>query len=89
VLRLPLNPLFYFAPRGLITILLFLSIPAGLLLPFMNVGIVTQVIFITILMMTFGSIIFKKVDELVTPLSKKEKGPCRDKNMSKDKIGTV
>jgi len=26
---------------------------------------------------------------LVTPLSKKEKGPCRDKNMSKDKIGTV
>ena len=60
VLRLPLNPLLYFAPRGLITILLFLSIPSILLLPFINVGIVTQVIFLTILMMMFGNMIFSK-----------------------------
>jgi Kef-type K+ transport system membrane component KefB len=66
ILRLPLNPLLYFAPRGLITILLFLSIPGAMLLPFMNVGVITQVIFITILLMTFGNIIFKKVDELAT-----------------------
>lgn len=61
VLRAPLAPLVYFAPRGLITILLFLSIPSVMLLPFMNVGVVTQVIFITILMMTFGNMIFRKV----------------------------
>jgi len=60
VLRLPLNPLLYFAPRGLITILLFLGIPSILLLPFINVGIVTQVIFLTILMMTFGNMIFSQ-----------------------------
>jgi len=70
VLRFPLNPLFYFAPRGLITILLFLSIPGERFLPFLNIGVVTQIIFITILMMTFGNMIFEKVDELVVPGSK-------------------
>ncbi len=64
-LRVPLNPLLFFAPRGLITILLFLSIPATMLLPLMNVGIVTQVIFITILMMTFGNMFFKKKVDFV------------------------
>jgi potassium/hydrogen antiporter len=64
VLRVPLNPLVYFAPRGLITILLFLNMPASMLLPFMNVGVVTQVIFITILMMTFGNILFQKPEHL-------------------------
>jgi Kef-type K+ transport system membrane component KefB len=60
VLRLPLSPLLFFAPRGLITILLYLSIPTAMLLPCINVGVVTQVIFITILMMTFGNMIFDK-----------------------------
>jgi Kef-type K+ transport system membrane component KefB len=59
-LKVPLNPLFYFAPRGLITILLFLSIPATMLLPMINVGVVTQVIFISILMMTLGNVLFSK-----------------------------
>jgi hypothetical protein len=58
VLRMPLKPLVFFAPRGLITILLFLSIPDDQLLPFMNKGLITQVIFISILLMTFGNIIF-------------------------------
>jgi len=62
ILRLPLSPLLYFAPRGLITILLFLSIPSQLILPFMNKGVITQVIFITILMMTFGNIFFQKIE---------------------------
>ncbi|MFA5195856.1 MAG: cation:proton antiporter [Bacteroidales bacterium] len=64
-LRVPLNPLLFFAPRGLVTILLFLSIPATMLLPLMNVGVVTQVIFITILVMTFGSMFFKKKVDFV------------------------
>jgi len=60
VLRTPLRPLVYFAPRGLITILLFLSIPSTLLLPFINVGVVTQTIFITILVMTLGNMLSEK-----------------------------
>lgn len=59
ILRTPLNPLLYFAPRGLITILLFLAIPSTMLLPFMNVGIITQLIFITILMMALGNMFIK------------------------------
>ncbi len=58
VLRMPLKPLLFFAPRGLITILLFLSIPPVQILPIMNKGVITQVIFITILLMSFGNIIF-------------------------------
>ncbi len=61
ILRISLNPLMFFAPRGLITILLFLSIPYTKLLPFMTQGLVTQIIFITILMMTFGTMFLKKL----------------------------
>jgi potassium/hydrogen antiporter len=61
VLHVPLNPLVYFAPRGLITILLYLSIPAGVLLPFINEGVVMQVIFLTILLMTFGNVFFASI----------------------------
>lgn len=57
ILKKPLIPLLFFAPRGLITILLFLSIPASQLLPFMDKGLVTQVIFITILLMSFGNML--------------------------------
>lgn len=60
VLRVPITPLVFFAPRGLITILLFLSIPSAMLLPFMNVGVVTQTIFITILVMTLGNMLYQK-----------------------------
>lgn len=63
ILHLPLNPLLYFAPRGLITILLFLSIPQSMLLPIMSAGVITQVIFMTILIMTFGNMMFQKVEE--------------------------
>ncbi len=59
IIHKPLIPLFYFAPRGLITILLFLSIPNDLMLPFVNEGLITQTIFITILVMTFGNMLSK------------------------------
>jgi len=61
IIKIPMNPLLFFAPRGLITILLFLSIPNELLLPSMNKGLITQVIFLTILMMTFGNVFLGKV----------------------------
>ena len=60
VLGYPLSPLLFFAPRGLITILLYLSIPSAMLIPCINIGVVTQVIFITILLMTFGNMIFDR-----------------------------
>ncbi|MFO7569604.1 MAG: hypothetical protein R6W75_07375 [Smithellaceae bacterium] len=58
--RHSLSPLLFFAPRGLITILLFLSIPESMMLPFMNEGIISQVIFITIIIMMTGNIFYKK-----------------------------
>ena len=61
VIKIPLNPLLFFAPRGLITILLFMNIPEDLLLPSMNKGLITQIIFLTILMMTFGNVFLGKV----------------------------
>jgi hypothetical protein len=70
VIKKPLNPLLFFTPRGLITILLFLSIPPDRLLSFMNKGMVTQVIFMTILLMSFGSTIF--IDKKEQSLPKKE-----------------
>ncbi|MFN8206959.1 MAG: cation:proton antiporter [Bacteroidales bacterium] len=60
VLRKQALPLLFFAPRGLITILLFLSIPADSLLPFMNKGLVTQVIFLTIIILPLGNLFFRK-----------------------------
>jgi len=61
VIKIPMNPLLFFAPRGLITILLFMNIPEDLLLPSMNKGLITQIIFLTILMMTFGNVFLGKV----------------------------
>jgi potassium/hydrogen antiporter len=61
ILKESWSPLIFFAPRGLITILLFLGIPVTIQLPFLNQGLITQIIFITILMMTFGNFFSKKL----------------------------
>jgi hypothetical protein len=63
ILHKPLIPIFYFAPRGLITILLFLSIPYEMKLPFLSEGLITQTIFITILVMAIGNMVSKKRDK--------------------------
>lgn len=54
--KLPLMPLLFIAPRGLITILLFLSIPAEKQLPFVDRSLIVQVILITALVMMSGLI---------------------------------
>jgi potassium/hydrogen antiporter len=72
VLRKSLTPLLYFAPRGLITILLFLSIPFELKLPFMSEGLITQTIFITILIMTLGSMFYKQQKEPVISIKSED-----------------
>jgi potassium/hydrogen antiporter len=65
ILHEPWMPLFYFAPRGLITILLFLSIPIDLKLPFLSEGLITQTIFITILVMTLGNMFSKRKNQII------------------------
>jgi hypothetical protein len=58
-LRMPAVPLVFFAPRGLITILLFLSIPDEYRIPFISEEIITLSIFMSILVMMIGNILNK------------------------------
>jgi hypothetical protein len=60
VLKMPAIPLVFFAPRGLITILLFLSIPAAFRIPFITEEVVTLVIFMSILVMMMGNMLHRK-----------------------------
>lgn len=60
VLRMPALPLLLFMPRGLITILLFLSIPAASRIELISEEVITLVILLTILILMIGNIIFKK-----------------------------
>lgn len=54
--KAPIFPLVFIAPRGLITILLFLSIPAELALPEVNRSLIVQVIIISALVMMVGTL---------------------------------
>lgn len=53
-----------FAPRGLITILLFISIPSVFIIPEVNTEVITLVILMTMLIMMLGNIIAPKKDDL-------------------------
>lgn len=52
--RVPVAPLVFIAPRGLITILLFLSVDPALHIPLINKPLITQVIVLTALIMMVG-----------------------------------
>jgi len=54
VSKLPLQPLLFVAPRGLITILLFLSIEPTNTISLVNKSLIIQVIILTSLLMMFG-----------------------------------
>jgi len=58
ILRLPVFPLAYVAPRGLITILLFVSIPASQTIESVDQTLITQVILMTSLFMMGATIFF-------------------------------
>lgn len=58
--RLPLVPLLFIAPRGLVTILLFLSITADKQISLINKSLIIQVIVITSLIMMIGLMVTKK-----------------------------
>lgn len=61
--KVDLQPLFYIAPRGLITILLFLSIAPEQKIPFLNESVVIQVILLTTFIMMIGLLFEKKSNE--------------------------
>ncbi|HTB51379.1 MAG TPA: hypothetical protein VK718_01290 [Ferruginibacter sp.] len=60
LVKMPVIPLLFIAPRGLITILLFLSIPAAEKIILVNRSLVIQVIILTVLVMMFGMMSIKK-----------------------------
>lgn len=61
--KVNIQPLIYLAPRGLITILLFLSIPADQELFLANKSLIIQVIILTALFMMVGLMSHKKISE--------------------------
>jgi Kef-type K+ transport system membrane component KefB len=58
--KLPVFPYLFLSPRGLITILLFLSIPASMRIDPINEEVVTLVILISIVLMMIGNILYKE-----------------------------
>ncbi len=58
--RLPLLPLLFISPRGLITILLFISIEPPYTISLINRSLITQVIVLTSLIMVIGLIISRE-----------------------------
>jgi potassium/hydrogen antiporter len=60
--KLALTPIFYVAPRGLITILLFLSIPISQASSLANKSLIIQVILMSALMMMLGLMFAKEKD---------------------------
>ncbi len=55
----PILPLLFIAPRGLITILLFLSIPADQMITLVNRSLIIQVIVLTALVMMVGLMFYR------------------------------
>ena len=66
LLKLPFTPLFFIAPRGLITILLFLAIAPERMVPFVNRSLVIQVIILTALVMMGGFMSSNKKQVITT-----------------------
>lgn len=58
--KMELSPLMFVAPRGLITILLFLSIPASQSMPLVNKSLIIQIVILSALVMMVGLMMDKK-----------------------------
>jgi potassium/hydrogen antiporter len=63
--KLPMVPLLFIAPRGLVTILLFLSIPAAQKIELVNKSLIIQVILFTALVLMIGLLLNKKDAESI------------------------
>jgi len=58
--KLSISPLLFVAPRGLITILLFLAILPEQTIPIVNKSLIIQTIILSVLVMMFGLMTIKK-----------------------------
>lgn len=72
VIRVPSLALIFYAPRGLITILLYLSIPDALKVPLINEEVVALLIFMTIILMIGSNFMVRK---------KREASPSTDQDL--------
>lgn len=81
ILRMPVRPLVFFAPRGLITILLFLNIPAVAKVPFLSEEVITLVILMTIAVLTAGNMIYKPENENTQPAFVPDRPPLPDEQI--------
>lgn len=72
ITKMDIQPLVFIAPRGLITILLFLAIAPVDKIPFLNQSIIIQVILITTIVMMVGLIVSNKKDNKIEPKAKPE-----------------
>lgn len=79
IYKVKLMPLLFVAPRGLITILLFIGIPSALKIPLVNRALIIQIIVLTALIMMFGLMFNKNNSE--KDESKKDKN---DSNLKID-----
>lgn len=64
IFKIKISPILSIAPRGLITILLFLSIPANQISDLVNKSLIIQVIILTALVMMVGLMLNKKESEI-------------------------
>lgn len=76
--------LIWFAPRGLITILLFLSIPESNRIELINDEVVTLVILLSIFVMMLGNMVSKRREDLPTPV--KEESYIAEESINEDII---
>ncbi|MBL0181586.1 MAG: cation:proton antiporter [Chitinophagaceae bacterium] len=65
ITRIPMFPMLFIAPRGLITILLFLSIVPAQNIPLVNKPLILQVILISAVVMMIGLITTGKKEEII------------------------
>jgi len=63
IFKLPFKPLLFFGPRGLITILLYVSIPSIFSFELINQSLIIQVILLTAMLLMLGLIFFNEPDE--------------------------
>lgn len=73
-LKMPAVPLVFFAPRGLITILLFLSIPEANRIPFISEEVITLVMFMSIIVMMIGNLVNKSETPLKMQIEEEHAG---------------
>src|SRR5690554_1253138 len=78
IFKAPVNPLLFIAPRGLITILLFLSIPLTDQIKLINKSLITQIIIISALVMMFGLMNYRKPSSAVEDNSPEDTEPQKE-----------